>query len=74
MSLAVPAGLGMLSQTVMWVVDTIFLGHLGTTEQGAAGLAGPYLRSRTPRRCGMVTQQGLYASLLSASCSSAAVW
>ncbi len=38
--LAYPAVLTMLSWTAMWTVDTIFLGRVGTAEQGAAGLAG----------------------------------
>jgi MATE family multidrug resistance protein len=41
--LAFPVVLSMLSQTLMWIVDTVFLGRVGTTEQGAAGLAGPFL-------------------------------
>ncbi len=30
----------MLSWTAMWTVDTIFVGRVGTAEQGAVGLAG----------------------------------
>jgi MATE family multidrug resistance protein len=41
--LAIPVALSMLSQTLMWIVDTVFLGRLGTIEQGASGLAGPFL-------------------------------
>jgi MATE family multidrug resistance protein len=39
-SLAYPAVLTMLSWTVMWTVDTIFVGRVGTAEQGAVGFAG----------------------------------
>jgi MATE family multidrug resistance protein len=39
-ALAFPVALSMLSQTMMWLVDTSFLGRLGTVEQGAAGFAG----------------------------------
>lgn len=38
--LAYPAVLTMLSWTAMWTVDTIFVGRVGTAEQGAVGLAG----------------------------------
>jgi len=38
--LAYPVVLSMLSWTVMWTVDTMFVGRLGTAEQGAVGFAG----------------------------------
>lgn len=86
-ALAFPVALSMLSQTLMWVVDTSFLGRIGTVEQGAAGFAGnfvwlllslfyygastgvnicvaQYYGAQTPARCGLVTWQGLYVSLL----------
>ncbi len=42
-SLAFPLVLSMLSQTIMTAVESAFLGHFGTVEQGAAGLAGALL-------------------------------
>ena len=36
-SLAYPVVLSMLSQTMLWLTDTAFLGRVGTVEQGAAG-------------------------------------
>jgi len=42
-SLAFPLVLSMLSQTIMTGVESAFLGHFGTVEQGAAGLAGALL-------------------------------
>ena len=39
-SLASPIVLTMLSQTLMWTVDTIFLGHHSSLALGAAGLGG----------------------------------
>src|SRR5262249_51623385 len=42
-SLAFPLVLSMLSQTIMTAVESAFLGHYGTVEQGAAGLAGVLL-------------------------------
>lgn len=41
--LAFPLVLSMLSQTIMTGVEAAFLGHYGTVEQGAAGLAGALL-------------------------------
>src|SRR5262245_1171503 len=41
--LAFPLVLSMLSQTIMSAVESAFLGHYGTVEQGAAGLAGALL-------------------------------
>lgn len=41
--LAFPLVLSMLSQTVMSAIESAFLGHYGTVEQGAAGLAGALL-------------------------------
>lgn len=38
--LAYPAVLTMLSWTIMWTVDTMFVGRVGTAEQGAVGFAG----------------------------------
>lgn len=38
--LAYPVTLSMLSQTLLWLVDSAFLGRVGTTAQGAAGFAG----------------------------------
>jgi len=38
--LAYPAVLNMLSWTAMWTADTIFVGRVGTAEQGAVGFAG----------------------------------
>jgi MATE family multidrug resistance protein len=38
--LAYPVILTMISQTVMWLVDTIMVGRLGTAQLGAVGLAG----------------------------------
>ncbi len=40
LTLAVPIVLTMLSQTLMWTVDTIFLGHYSSLALGAAGLGG----------------------------------
>jgi MATE family multidrug resistance protein len=37
--LATPVVLSMMSETMMHVVDTIFVGRLGTAEQGAVGVA-----------------------------------
>lgn len=42
-SLALPLVLSMLSQTVMSAIESACLGHYGTVEQGAAGLAGALL-------------------------------
>jgi MATE family multidrug resistance protein len=42
-NLAYPAVLTMLSWTAMWTVDTIFVGRVGTAEQGAVGFAGTLL-------------------------------
>ena len=39
-ALATPIVLTMLSQTLMWTVDTIFLGHYSSLAIGAAGLGG----------------------------------
>ncbi len=39
-ALASPIVLTMLSQTLMWTVDTIFLGHHSSLALGAAGLGG----------------------------------
>jgi len=39
-TLASPIVLTMLSQTLMWTVDTIFLGHYSSLALGAAGLGG----------------------------------
>lgn len=41
--LAFPLVLSMLSQTIMTGVESAFLGHYGTVEQGAAGLGGALL-------------------------------
>ncbi len=38
--LATPTILAMLSQTLMWTVDTIFLGHVSSLALAAAGLGG----------------------------------
>ena len=38
--LAYPAVLNMLSWTAMWTADTIFVGRVGTAEQGAVGFGG----------------------------------
>lgn len=38
--LSYPIILSMISQTVMWTVDTIMVGKLGSTELGAVGLGG----------------------------------
>ncbi len=38
--LAGPAVISMLSATMMWTVDTFFVGRLGSAEQGAVGFAG----------------------------------
>ncbi len=38
--LAYPVVLSMMSWTVLWTVDTMFVGRLGTAEQGAVGFAG----------------------------------
>ncbi len=38
--LAYPVALSMLSQTLMWLVDTSFLGRVSLVAQGAAGFAG----------------------------------
>ena len=84
--LAFPAVLSTLSHTLMWVVDTFFLGRLGTTPQGAAGLGGAlvwplllfcncngagvnifvaqYVGARQWHRCGVVTWQGVYLSVV----------
>jgi MATE family multidrug resistance protein len=40
MTLAYPAVLSMLSWTAMWTADTIFVGRVGTAQQGAVGFAG----------------------------------
>ncbi len=40
LALATPIVLTMLSQTLMWTVDTIFLGHYSSLALGAAGLGG----------------------------------
>ncbi|MCK4547799.1 MAG: MATE family efflux transporter [Candidatus Eisenbacteria sp.] len=40
LDLAYPVVLSMLSWTVLWTVDTMFVGRLGTAEQGAVGFAG----------------------------------
>lgn len=40
LALASPIVLTMLSQTLMWTVDTIFLGHHSSLALGAAGLGG----------------------------------
>jgi MATE family multidrug resistance protein len=40
LDLAYPVVLSMLSWTVLWTIDTIFVGRLGTAEQGAVGFAG----------------------------------
>lgn len=42
-SLALPVVLSMLSHTLMTSVDIALLGHFGTVEQGAAGLAQAFL-------------------------------
>lgn len=42
-ALSYPVVLGMLSHTLMTVVDIALLGHFGTVEQGAAGLANAFL-------------------------------
>ncbi len=39
-ALAYPVIVATLSQSMMGVVDTFFMGRIGTTEQGAVGLAG----------------------------------
>ncbi len=39
-ALAGPAVVSMLSVTMMWTVDTFFVGRLGSAEQGAVGFAG----------------------------------
>jgi putative MATE family efflux protein len=39
-ALAYPAILTMISQTVMWTVDSAMVGHLGKTELAAVGLGG----------------------------------
>jgi putative MATE family efflux protein len=84
--LAFPAVLSTLSHTLMWVVDTFFLGRLGTVPQGAAGLGGAlvwplllfcncngagvnifvaqYVGARQRPRCGVVTWQGVYLSVV----------
>ena len=40
LALASPIVLTMLSQTLMWTVDTVFLGHHSSLALGAAGLGG----------------------------------
>ncbi len=40
--LAYPVVLSMMSWTVLWTVDTMFVGRLGTAEQGAVGFAGAF--------------------------------
>jgi MATE family multidrug resistance protein len=40
MRLAWPTVLAMMSHTLMWTVDTIFLGHVSSVALGAAGLGG----------------------------------
>jgi putative MATE family efflux protein len=40
LDLAYPVILSMMSWTVLWTVDTMFVGRLGTAEQGAVGFAG----------------------------------
>jgi MATE family multidrug resistance protein len=39
-TLAYPAILTMISQTVMWTVDSAMVGHVGKTELAAVGLGG----------------------------------
>jgi Na+-driven multidrug efflux pump len=38
--LAYPAIITMVSQTVMWTVDSAMVGHVGKTELAAVGLGG----------------------------------
>lgn len=40
LTLAIPTILGMLSHTLMWAVDSAFLGHVSALALGAAGLGG----------------------------------
>ena len=39
-TLAYPAILTMISQTVMWTVDSAMVGHIGKIELAAVGLGG----------------------------------
>lgn len=39
-ALAAPLVVASLSQSGMWIVDTLVMGRVGTTEQGAVGLGG----------------------------------
>ena len=40
LALAYPVVITMLSQTLMWLMDTIMVGRLGTTQLAAVGLGG----------------------------------